>query len=467
MSTLTPHETALTQRLLSQLAGFQSANRNHEQYYAGTFKPRYLGIGLPEIAKNLEMVAGWPATTVDVLEERLDILGWTNDDLGAVFADNALDVEASQVHLDALIYGTAFVSVTAGNGDDEPEVLVLGHDAKTTTGYYNPRTRRLDAAITKTVSPDGKTVEATLWGPHELVVSRRENDTSPWEVTNRIRHGFRRVPMIPFINRPRVGDRKGRSEISRAVRRYTDSAVRALTSMDVNREFFSAPQRYAVGVSEEDFTDASGNRKNPWQTVTGRIWAVPGAEEGQPQTQLGQFDPISAGPYLEQVKGLAQLLAAEASIPASYLGFTTENPSSADAIRQMEARLVKRAERRQTQFGHSWNQVGQLAQQALGIPNDNPNIKWAEASTPTLAATMDAMVKAVQVGILPTGPVIWDRLRFSPEEQRLLSQEVATRRAEGRAAMLAGLAQRGQEVPDLIGDDTFGGMPDGLSIDQA
>ncbi|QQE51613.1 phage portal protein [Corynebacterium urealyticum] len=262
MSTLTPHETALTQRLLSQLAGFQSANRNHEQYYAGTFKPRYLGIGLPEIAKNLEMVAGWPATTVDVLEERLDILGWTNDDLGAVFADNALDVEASQVHLDSLIYGTAFVSVTAGNGDDEPEVLVLGHDAKTTTGYYNPRTRRLDAAITKTVSPDGETVEATLWGPHELVVSRRENDTSPWEVTNRIRHGFRRVPMIPFINRPRVGDRKGRSEISRAVRRYTDSAVRALTSMDVTGSS-SAPHSATPS--------ASPRKTSPTPPATGRI----------------------------------------------------------------------------------------------------------------------------------------------------------------------------------------------------
>lgn len=440
-SGLESEEKRIIARLQEKLTKHQTANLLHESYYDGTFKPRFLGIGLPDIAKSLELVAGWPATTVDVLEERLDIIGWTDEYINDAYRTNALDVESSQVHLDALIYGISFVSVTAG-AHGEPDPLIRGHDPKTTTGIFNPRTRRLDWALTRDVDDKGNVYECTLWGIDELVVARRENPHGPWTVVERIPHTFGRVPMVAFINRPRVGDRGGRSEITKAVRSYTDSAVRAMTSMDVNREFFSSPQRWAVGVTEEDFVDASGQKRTPWQTVAGRLWALPGADEDGTTPSLGQFDPISPGPYLEQITGLAQLLAAEAAIPASYLGFTTENPASADAIRQMEARLVKRAERRQRQFGHSWSEIGWLIQQASGRADvtDYPQVKWREASTPTLAATMDAMVKATEAKIVPeSSSVVWDLLGFSPEDQkRMMAERSANRAAAAREALATG-----------------------------
>ena len=456
------NEQRLVKHMLGQISKHTKANETHEDYYDGQFMPGFLGIGLPENAKQLKMVTGWPATAVDVLEERLDITGFgDNEDLTRIFTDNALDTEASQVHLDALIYGMSFASVTAG-GDGEPETLIRGHDAKSTTGIFNPRTKLLDAALSRDVNDDGDVTDVTLWTPEQIVTAHREKTNDPWQVTDRTDHGLGRTPMVAFINRPRAGDRRGRSEISKAVRRYTDSAVRALTSMDVNREFFSAPQRYIINMDQDAFVGADGKPRNPWQIVTGRIWSTPPVEEGEAEPKINQFDPMSPGPYLDQIKGLAQLLAAEAAIPASYLGFTTENPSSADAIRQMEARLVKRAERRQTQFGHSWEQIGRLAlASTTGTSADEvaqPTVQWAEASTPTFAATVDGLGKLVQNGIIPPDSSwLWDQLGMTPAEQTTLRRELAQSRM---SAMLGAQRRVGPEVTTAarmtpqVGEDT-------------
>lgn len=446
LDAFTDEEQRTVKRLLAKLSGHQDANLMHEAYYDGSFTTKFLGIGLPEKAKELRMIAGWPGTAVDVLEERLDVLGWDDDELSGIYRDNALDVEASQIHLDALIYGCSFVSVTAGR-DGEPEQLIRGHDAKNTTGTFNQRTGRLDDALTQYTNEKGDVTRVELWTPTEIVEARRDEDNQPWQIVDRIDHNLGQIPMVAFVNRPRVGNRGGKSEITAAVRRYTGSAVRALTAMDVNREFFSAPQRWIVGATEDQFVGADGMPKSSWETVTGRIWAIPGAEDGDQQPKLDQFDPMSPGPYLDQIQGLARMLAAEAAIPATYLGLNTDQAASADAIRAMEARLVKRAERRQTQFGRSWAEVGRLARagrDGLRVAEvEHSRMKWSNPATPTLAATMDAMVKAVHAGVAPPqSQAIWDRVGFTPDEQRVMKQELRQREAMQRAALIAGAAGR-------------------------
>lgn len=63
---------------------------------------------------------------------------------------------------------------------------------------------------------------------------------------------------------------------------------------------------------------------------------------------------------------------------------------------------------------------------------------------------MDAMVKAVQSGIAPgNSRVIWDRVGFTPEEQRLLEVEVAKQEALQRATVLSSASQSvGQHSKD-------------------
>lgn len=456
MDMLSTDEKKLVGRLQDQLVKHARSNRVHEAYYDGSFAAKLLNISTPEhIQRMLQTVCGWAGTAVDVLEERLDFLGFSDGSLTGVFDENALDEEASQVHLDAMIYGIGFVSVTAGR-DGEPKVLVRGHDAKSTTGLLNGRTRRFDAALTITESKDERTV-AELWLPDQIVTIE-QNYSGPWTVLDRQYHGLGAVPLVPFVNRARTGARGGKSDITAALRRYTDAAVRTLISMDVNREFFSAPQRYAIGLDQGDFVSPDGRPLSQWEMVIGRVWTTGPVDELEKEPKLGEFSPQPAGPFLEQIEGLAQLAAAEAGLPGHYFGLRGDQATSADAIRAMEARLVKRAERRQKSFGRAWSQVGRLVVAGReGKPVTDVELtgtRWGNPATPTVAATTDAMVKQVQAGIAPgNSRVVWDRLGYTPEEQRLMESEVRRMQAADRAGVLARVAsdtQAGQVSSEVV-----------------
>jgi len=181
-----------------------------------------------------------------------------------------------------------------------------------------------------------------------------------------------------------------------------------------------------------------------WTSIMGRLWNVPPNEDGLPAPDIKQFQPSSPAPYIDQVKGYATLLAAEAGIPPAYLGFQTDNPASADAIRAGEARLVKRAERRQAAFGRSWLEVGRLALLVRdgAVPDTfdaTMSTKWRDAATPTRAAAADEATKLISSGILPPdSTVTYDRVGLSPAEQR---QVAADKRREGGSAALRAVVQ--------------------------
>lgn len=434
-------ERDLIERLLERLRFYQTTNLTKAAYYEGEQRVEMLNISIPPELQSLETVVGWPGTTVDVLEERLDWYGWTSEegDLGLdeVYRDNQLAVESSTLHTDVLLFGTSFAAVGSG-WDGEPHPLVTFHPPTNMTGLHSARTRRLEAALSVVVE-NGIETEVTLYRPDETTYFARGG--SGWTVTERDRHNLGRVPVVQFVNRRRGSRLGGRSEISRAVRYYTDAAVRTMLGMEVNREFYSAPQRYALGVDESSFVGADGNVRTGWETIMGRVWAIGRDEDGE-LPSVGQFTPNSPAPYLEQVKGLAQLLAAEAAIPPSYLGFQTDNPASADAIQRSEARLVKRAERRQSGFGLSWLEVGRLALLVRdgSVPDGFSLVssKWRDAATPTRSAAADEAAKLVGAQILPAdSQVTFDRIGLTPAEQR---QVMADRRRDtGRAVIEAAL----------------------------
>jgi hypothetical protein len=171
--------------------------------------------------------------------------------------------------------------------------------------------------------------------------------------------------------------------------------------------------------------------------------------------QVGQFSANSPTPYFDQIRSLAQMISAETAIPASYLGFQTDNPASADAIRQMEARLVKRAERRQKQFGRTWQEVAKLALLVRdgSMPEEVQNIRpiWRDASTPTRAAAADEAVKLISAGVLmPDSEIVYNRIGLSDSDKQVLKAEKATSQASD---LISGLltSDRGTVVDEFEG----------------
>jgi hypothetical protein len=452
---LSDDESDLVNGLLTRLSYFAAANDEAEKRYDGSWTTTNLGISIPPSMSSLRTVAGWPGTSVDVLEERLDWLGWTGDDtfgLDEVYSANGLGVDAGMAHLDSLIFGVSFVSVGSG-AEGEPSPLIATHSPTTTTAVWDRRTRRLRYAVSA-VSENGQVSEATLYTPDATIRVGLGNPGGRWVVTDRDDHQLGRVPIVMMPNRVRGSRDYGRSEITHAVRYYSDAAARTLLGLEVNREFYNSPQRVVLGASEDMFKDAAGNTVSQWSAIMGRVWAVPNDDEGSaPSVQ--QFQPASPAPYLDQVKGYAQLLAAEAGIPAAYLGFQTDNPASADAIRAGEARLVKRAERRQAVFGRAWHEVGRLAllvrDGSVPAGFDLVSERWRDAATPTRAAAADEATKLIASNVLPAdSSVTYDRLGLTPAEQRQIDTD--KRRVAGRDVLAALRQQAGPvAVTDVDG----------------
>lgn len=442
--------------IVEQIESRRTYNERREAYYEGSKRVRQLGIAVPPKLADVETVVGWPGMAVDVLEERLDLEGFALPDgdvndlgLDQVWSDNRLEDESGQAHLPTLMHGISFVTVSAGvEADGEPPVLVTVEPPTRMSGIWDTRARRLSsAASVQWDSEQGRYTAATLYLPAQTIFLEAPTGAGSLRVVNRRKHNLGRPLVVPLVNRPRVGRPWGRSEISRAIISYTDSAVRTLLAMEIHREYYSSPQLALLGVAEEAFVNADGSAKTAWEVYLGRVLALTRDEDGE----LPQVQQISAGspaPYLEQVRGLANLVAGEAAIPASYLGFVTDNPSSADAIRVSEARLVKRAERRQRIFGSAWCEVMRMALLVRdgAIPDEARSLvaRWRDAATPTRAAQADAVMKLVSAGVLPANSeVTYELLGYDRTTINRLAAEARKMRTE---QMLNGLLS--QPGPD-------------------
>jgi hypothetical protein len=122
----------------------------------------------------------------------------------------------------------------------------------------------------------------------------------------------------------------------------SDSAFRTMVRMEGHAEFFSVPQRYAMGADESMFQDENGNQLTQWQAIQGKLWAAPLDEDGN-AIQLGQFPAVSPTPHLDQLRGLASAFCGETDLPLSSLGIIHENPASAEAIEAAERNLILEA----------------------------------------------------------------------------------------------------------------------------
>jgi hypothetical protein len=448
---LSDDEHNLLLALMAELATCRFELDLRDCYYNGDQIIRDLGISVPPQLKGLHTVIGWPQIGVDALEQRLDIETWryaddpeSSQELEDLAEPNQLVAESQLAHLDALVYGRAYAAVGAGDcGTDDCPPLISVESPMDMTVFYDARARHTTAALR--VYKLGNDDAAVLYLPDQTI--HVVQGSGGWEVIDRDMHDLGVVPVVRISNRQRTADRVGKSEITPAVMSITDAACRTLLGMEVAREFYGAPQRYILGASESAFQDAEGNAKSAWETYIGRVLALERDENGDVPT-VGTFAAYDPSAYTKIVDLYARIMATQLGLPPHYLGYTTDNPASADAIRSTEAQLVKRAERKQTLFSTPWAQVLRLALliKTGTIPDKAKRIEtvWRNAATPTLAAQTDAAVKLVAQGILPPDSDVTLEMVGLTEAQR---QRVQADRTRSQARQQ--LSQLGQQIASL------------------
>jgi hypothetical protein len=203
-------------------------------------------------------------------------------------------------------------------------------------------------------------------------------------------------------------------------------------------EFAALPVRGFFGIGPDDLEDKDGNKLTAIQAMLRHFLTIPvGADEGAREFQ---FAGANLGGFHESINKLAQMVASLAGLPPHYLGFTHDNPASADAIRSSEARLVKRAERKQTPWGGAYEQMCRLVKR-FQTGDWDPKLKllearWRDPSTPTVAQKADAAVKLYTTTPEPIVDLRQTRETIGLTDAQIKRMEMS---ADAKAAKMAAL----------------------------
>lgn len=405
--------------LISRLALRQSTNYNNDdrltRYYDGVQRLLHLGLAVPPELRRFETVVNWPRVSVDSLEERLDLRtimlpgeDQPDESLREGWDANNWESESSLLHLDTLVLGRGVVCAGV-NPEDKDHPLITVESPRQFSYEVHPTTRRVTAALRMygATSEVDSPRYATLYTPDATVWL--EKDQSRWNVVDRDDHRLGRVPVVVFLNRRRTGDWAGRSEMDDVIP-LTDAAARSLTNLQLAGETHAVPRRWALGLSQGDFVDGAGNVLPAWEAYFGAIWAASSKD-----AKFGQFDASDLRNFHETVNHYASLVASVTGLPMRYLGQSTVNPPSADGIRADEARLIKRAERKQRALGdgHGWvMSLYHRLRTGEWIDGNRVKVAWYDAATPTSSQQADRVQKLTGRPILSVEGG-WDELGWS------------------------------------------------------
>lgn len=432
--------------------------RNYNDHFEGTMPLAYLH---PELLAELEdrlqqVVIAWPELVIDCLDERLDlesfrIAGQAKPDAGLdeIWQHNDLDEHSQQAHVEALVMKRSFAIVGSRgaedslDGEDTDIPLITVESPLEVHAEWDPRTKVVAAAYKlwcETDSEKGEVDHATLYLPRKTLWYLRED--GEWvldEEHEPDEHNLGVVPVVPIVNRPRIRQPGGKSELASIIP-ISNAANKIATDMMVSAEYHAMPRRVAFGFDDNDFVDQQGRPVSAWSRIAGRIWAT---MKSKNEADVIQFKEADLKNFHDTINLLAHIVSALGALPQSFLGFATDNPASADAMRASETRLVKRAERRQSSFGNRWELAMRLADR-IRTGTWRKELRrleslWRDASTPTIAQSSDAATKKYQVGLVPKRQTRED-LGYNQEQIALMEEE--DRKADAREAELLGLAPK-------------------------
>ncbi len=318
-------------------------------YYEMKSHARDFGISTPPALRDVEPVLGWCETAVNSLADRLQFKEFRNDpfDLNGVFEQNNPDMFFDSAVLGALISSCSFAYIYAGE-DGFPRVQVI--DGGNATGIIDEVTYLLTEGYAVLERDDFGVPSVEGYFTPDQTVIYRNGDSEPEVIPNPTKQCL----LVPIIYRPDAVRPFGHSRISRACMETVDEAVRTVKRSEISAEFYSYPQKYVSGLTE----DAEPLEK--WKAAMSAMMVFTKDDDGD-HPVVGQFQQQTMTPHIEQLRSFACLFAGQTGLTLDDLGFATENPSSAEAIKASHENLRLTARQAQRKFGACFLNVGYVA----------------------------------------------------------------------------------------------------------
>lgn len=403
--------TAAEQTQLKDLAAaynyHQSHNATKDKYYEGHISLRdvNLGIALPQGLRNLEAGCSWGQKAVDVLAARSMFDGFVGtggslDGLAKLVADNRLVAEYAKACRDELKYGCVFATLSA---DADIGCRVRFHSPAMASALWSGEKGRIDCgmAIIDTVKDEHF---EDVWRPTlvyfytdtDLIVLR--SNGSFW-TAERKPHPMGRPLMEPLIWNATNSKPFGRSRLKRPIRALIDDYVRTAANATIALEFDTTPQKYILGVTDEQYDAIVSNK---FKTYMGALMAATSNPETGENPVFGQLAQGNLTPHVEKMRMTATQFAAATGLTITDVGVVNDaNPTSSDAILAQSQTLVLLAQQLNTGNGDALRTIACMAQAVArncGLSDLTENetgimAHFKNPAMPSVAVTADAAIK--------------------------------------------------------------------------
>lgn len=325
-------------------------SRVNERYRFYEMKNRVpdFGISTPPSLRLRKSVLGWCGKAVDTLADRLQFRTFENDDfaMGEIYQLNNADILFDSAILSALIASCCFIFISEDD-DGYPRMQVI--DGANATGIIDPITYMLKegyAVLDK--DSNGRAIREAYFTPGYTEYYR------DGKYDERMENPALYPLLVPIINRPDAKRYFGHSRISRSCMDLMQAAARTVKRSEISAEFYSYPQRYALGL------DPEAEISDKWKATMSAMLSFSKDQDGDSPT-LGQFSQQSMSPHLDHLKMFAAMFAGETGLTMDDLGFVSDNPSSAEAIKASHENLRLIARKAQRDFSVGFLNAGYLA----------------------------------------------------------------------------------------------------------
>lgn len=318
------------------------------EYYEMKNAMKDFQITMPAEFGFLKEVLGWCGKAADSIADRLVFRDFKEDNfaLNEIFNMNSRDVFFDSAILSAAISACCFIYISEDN-TGYPRLQVI--DGSNATGIIDPITMMLKEGYAVLERDENKSpVTEAYFTPGNTQIL--EKGKKPYDIPNAAEYPL----LVPIIFRPDAIRPFGHSRISRACMNIQQAALRTLRRAEVSAEFYSFPQKYVTGLSQD------AEQMDKWKATISTFLQFDKDEEGE-KPELGQFSQQSMAPYTEQLRMLAGLFAGETGLTLDDLGFPSDNPSSAEAIKATHEALRLTARKAQRTFGTGFLNTGFLA----------------------------------------------------------------------------------------------------------
>lgn len=433
------------QRLIDIFNNHAAKNIEKERYYEGKIPLREvnLGIALPDTFSGLEIGCAWGAKTVDVLAARSMFDGYVGADgaegtlMDSIVQGNNLIAEYIKACRDELKYGCTFATLSK---DDRIGARIRFHSPQTAAALWDGQAGRIDCgmAIIDTAHSNDTLL---MWQPStinlytdtDIWVLSRVKDVM-WSAT-RYPHKMGRPLMEAMIWNATSSKPFGRSRIKEPVRRLIQGYVRTIANATIGLEFSTAPQKYLLGVTDEQY-DALINQK--FKQYIGNILASTTNPETGEKPTFGQLQQGNIAPHVEMVRILATQFSAATGLPVTDTGVVNDaNPTSSDAIEAQTKTLVGLAQELNTGNGDFLRTIARMALAIAGgqtldeLTDEQLDIMahFKNPAMPSVAVTADAAIKiaSARQGFAQTDTFL-EMVGFSPADvRRIKAQETRSR----------------------------------------